>query len=130
MAFACIPFLVAVSSKANVITLLTGISHENLNVIHRWVAWMSFALSLLHALPYFIASYKVWPPSNFSWIPGQHTFLRFPLFAPLESHPFTIISAPMFNLMLLARKRSILSESIPLIFLVCGYDGFTRRLAT
>jgi predicted ferric reductase len=58
MAFACLPILVPLAGKANIITLLTGISHEKLNVVHRWVAWMSFVLSLLHALPYFIASYR------------------------------------------------------------------------
>jgi hypothetical protein len=58
MAFACVLILIALARKANIITLLTGISHEKLNVIHIWVAWMSFALSLVHALPYFIASYR------------------------------------------------------------------------
>ncbi|KAK9335245.1 hypothetical protein LIPSTDRAFT_64448 [Lipomyces starkeyi NRRL Y-11557] len=218
MAFACIPILFALAGKANVITLFTGISHERLNVIHRCVAWISFALSLFHALPYFVASYRdygfggyarvkyefymskgpayeysgvpalailfglcvlslpqirnqfyesffavhiclavtyiglcfwhsgnvndswaylyatlaiwlaswlaracwftrplniksqwlsgapatltllhdnvtrieTWPPSDFVWTPGQHAFLRFPSFAPMENHPFTI----------------------------------------
>ena len=56
MAFACVPILVALAGKANVLTLFTGISHEKLNILHRWVAWMSFALSLFHALPYFVGS--------------------------------------------------------------------------
>jgi hypothetical protein len=58
MAFACVPILVALAGKANIVTLLTGISHERLNVLHRWVAWMSFALSLIHAIPYFVASLR------------------------------------------------------------------------
>jgi hypothetical protein len=56
MAFACVPVLVALGGKANIVTLFTGISHEKLNVIHRWVAWMSFGLSLIHSIPFFIAS--------------------------------------------------------------------------
>jgi predicted ferric reductase len=60
MATACIPILVALSGKANVITLFTGISHERLNILHRWVAWICFALSLIHAIPYFIASFRSW----------------------------------------------------------------------
>ncbi|UZJ54737.1 hypothetical protein CBS101457_004057 [Exobasidium rhododendri] len=28
------------------------------------------------------------------WKPGQHVFLRFPTLAPLQSHPFTIITLP------------------------------------
>lgn len=56
MAIACVPILVALSGKANVVTFFTGISHERLNILHRWVAWISFALSLLHSLPYFVGS--------------------------------------------------------------------------
>ena len=46
----------ALSGKANILTLLTGISHEKLNVVHRWVAWMSFGLALAHTVPYFLQS--------------------------------------------------------------------------
>jgi predicted ferric reductase len=56
MAYACTPILVALSQKANIVTLLTGISHERLNVLHRWVAWLSFVLSLIHTIPFFYAS--------------------------------------------------------------------------
>lgn len=58
MAFACTPILIALAGKANLITLLTGIGHEKLNVVHRWVAWMCFALSWIHTIPFFIASYR------------------------------------------------------------------------
>jgi hypothetical protein len=37
MAFACTPKLVALAGKANMVTLFTGIGHEKLNVVHRWV---------------------------------------------------------------------------------------------
>jgi hypothetical protein len=56
MAFACTPILIALAGKANIVTLLTGISHERLNVIHRWVAWMSLVLSGLHGFPFFMQS--------------------------------------------------------------------------
>ena len=57
MAFACTPILIALAGKANVITLLTGVSHEKLNIVHRWVAWMCFGLSVVHTVPFFVASY-------------------------------------------------------------------------
>lgn len=56
MAYACVPILVALAGKANIVTLLTGISHERLNIVHQWVAWMSFVLSLIHTIPFFVAS--------------------------------------------------------------------------
>ncbi|KEF53004.1 uncharacterized protein A1O9_10912 [Exophiala aquamarina CBS 119918] len=53
MAYACTPILIALAGKANVITLITGISHEKLNVIHRWVGWFTLVLSLVHTIPFF-----------------------------------------------------------------------------
>jgi hypothetical protein len=58
MAFACTPILIALAGKANAVTLLTGVSHERLNVIHRWVGWMTLALSLLHTIPFIVAPLK------------------------------------------------------------------------
>ena len=55
MAIACTPILLALAGKANIITVLTGVSHEKLNVIHRWVAWMCFGLSVVHAIPFIVA---------------------------------------------------------------------------
>jgi len=56
MAFACIPILIALAGKANIVTLLTGVSHEKLNILHQWVAWISLVLSLIHTIPFFVAS--------------------------------------------------------------------------
>ena len=55
MAFACTPILIALAGKANVVTLLTGVSHEKLNVIHRWVGWITLVLSLVHTIPFIVA---------------------------------------------------------------------------
>lgn len=55
MATACTPILVALAGKANIITYLTGIGHEQLNVIHRWVGWIVLALSIVHTVPFLVA---------------------------------------------------------------------------
>ena len=55
MAVALTPLIVALSGKANIVTLLTGIGHEKLNIVHRWVAWMAFALSIVHTVPFIVA---------------------------------------------------------------------------
>ena len=54
IAFACTPVLFALSGKANVVTWLTGVGHEKLNVIHRWVAYMCFVLSFVHTVPFLV----------------------------------------------------------------------------
>lgn len=58
MAVALTPLIIALSGKANVITLLTGIGHEKLNVIHRWVSWLCFSLSVVHTVPFIVAPLK------------------------------------------------------------------------
>lgn len=55
MAVACTPLIVALAGKANIATLLTGIGHEKLNTVHRWVAWMCFGLSVTHTVPFIVA---------------------------------------------------------------------------
>jgi Ferric reductase like transmembrane component len=57
MAFAYTPILIALAGKANIVTLLTGVSHEKLNVVHQWTAWMSFGFALAHTIPFFWHSY-------------------------------------------------------------------------
>ncbi|KAH8684246.1 ferric reductase [Tricladium varicosporioides] len=54
MSLALMPFLMMVSSKTNWITLLTGISHEKLQVFHRWISWTMFILALIHTFPFII----------------------------------------------------------------------------
>ncbi|KAL2066525.1 hypothetical protein VTL71DRAFT_2596 [Oculimacula yallundae] len=52
MSLACFPFLIALAGKANIITVLTGVSHEKLNSIHRFLGWISFALAWCHTIPF------------------------------------------------------------------------------
>ena len=65
MAYACVPLLVALAGKANIVTMVTGFSHEKLNVFHQWVAWVSFVLSWIHTIPFFVASLRM------GWARGQ-----------------------------------------------------------
>ena len=55
MAAALTPLLVALGGKVNIVTLLTGISYERLNVIHRWVGWFCLGLSVVHTVPSIVA---------------------------------------------------------------------------
>lgn len=66
MAAACTPLLIALSGKANLISFLTGLGHERLNVVHRWVGWICFALSVAHTIPFLVAPLR----------DGGHTALR------------------------------------------------------
>lgn len=52
------------------------------------------------------------------WKPGQHVYVRFPGIAPLEAHPFTILSLPSHS----GYTRS------RLVLLMRVHKGITRRL--
>lgn len=44
----------ATASKTNWITLVTGVSHEKLQVFHRWTAYAFFVLALMHTFPFIV----------------------------------------------------------------------------
>nr|POE59025.1 ferric/cupric reductase transmembrane component 7 [Quercus suber] len=54
IAIAMMPWIVALSMKANIISMMTGLGHERLNVLHRWLAYICLLLSLIHTIPYYI----------------------------------------------------------------------------
>ena len=58
MALACLPFVLLLGAKANMITALTGIPHEKLNIWHNWVSWAMFVLALIHTFPFVV--FRTW----------------------------------------------------------------------
>lgn len=58
IAVAMMPWIIGLSVKTNLITLMTGIGHERLNVLHRWSAYIFLFLSLVHTVPFYIT--PVW----------------------------------------------------------------------
>ncbi|KAI1336948.1 ferric reductase [Xylariaceae sp. FL0016] len=73
MALACLPFLVILPTKANMIAYLTGVSHERLIVFHNWVGWAMFVLALVHTFPFIVYDMKIgtmhmeWQTDVFYW---------------------------------------------------------------
>ncbi|KAK3941938.1 ferric reductase like transmembrane component-domain-containing protein [Diplogelasinospora grovesii] len=54
IAVAMTPWIIATSTKANLLTLATGIGPERLNVLHRWLGYLCLFLSLIHTIPFYI----------------------------------------------------------------------------
>ncbi|CAK7203765.1 hypothetical protein SEUCBS139899_006512 [Sporothrix eucalyptigena] len=54
MSVALTPWIIATSTKTNLLTLITGIGPERLNVLHRWAGYLCLFLSLVHAIPFYI----------------------------------------------------------------------------
>lgn len=54
IAVAMTPWIIATAMKANILTLVTGIAPDRLNVFHRWAAYLCLLMSLVHMIPFFI----------------------------------------------------------------------------
>lgn len=54
IAIATIPFIYALSMKANWISLVTGVGHERLNVLHRWLGLICLFFSIVHTVPFLV----------------------------------------------------------------------------
>ncbi|KAM5541792.1 hypothetical protein V8D89_004521 [Ganoderma adspersum] len=48
------PFVFVLGTKVNFISMVTGVSHEKLQVYHRWTAWIMYVTSLIHTFPFIV----------------------------------------------------------------------------
>ncbi|KAK3695413.1 ferric reductase like transmembrane component-domain-containing protein [Podospora appendiculata] len=48
------PWIVATSTKTNILAFVTGIGPERLNVFHRWLGYLSLFLALIHTIPFYV----------------------------------------------------------------------------
>ncbi|KAK8040481.1 ferric reductase like transmembrane component [Apiospora marii] len=68
IAVAMTPWIIASSMKTNVLTYITGIGPERLNVFHRWAGYLCLFMSLVHTVPFYVQ--PVWDDG------GMQTFSR------------------------------------------------------
>ncbi|KAJ9155451.1 Ferric reductase transmembrane component 7 [Pleurostoma richardsiae] len=54
IAVAMTPWIIATSTKANVLSFITGIGPERLNVFHRWAGYLCLYLALIHTIPFYV----------------------------------------------------------------------------
>lgn len=48
------PFVLMLGMKANLISLVTGVGHEKLNVLHRWLGFFMAFFAIVHTVPFII----------------------------------------------------------------------------
>ncbi|KAH8199010.1 hypothetical protein TruAng_006839 [Truncatella angustata] len=103
IAVAMTPWIVATSMKANILTWITGIGPERLNVLHRWAGYLCLFLSLVHTVPFYVQ--PVWDDG------GMTTFSRL----------FPEGSGVIYG--------TGIACLVPLIWLCVGSLPFIRRIA-
>ncbi|KAJ5437804.1 uncharacterized protein N7458_008802 [Penicillium daleae] len=75
LAVAMVPWIVALSTKANFISMLTGLGPERLNGLHRWSAYICLFLSLVHMIPFYIT--PIWEDGAMI---NYRTFITLPMY--------------------------------------------------
>jgi predicted ferric reductase len=75
---AMMPWIIGLSMKANFITILTGIGHERLNVLHRWGGYLCLLMALVHTIPFYVQSHR-----------DQDAFATYKLYFTQEYYIFT-----------------------------------------
>ncbi|EKM57469.1 uncharacterized protein PHACADRAFT_251129 [Phanerochaete carnosa HHB-10118-sp] len=56
ISIAIMPFMIAFATKVNYVGIITGASHERLQVFHRWSALLMYITSLLHTFPFIVTN--------------------------------------------------------------------------
>ncbi|KAL6243297.1 hypothetical protein RBB50_009849 [Rhinocladiella similis] len=56
MSVSLIPWCVVLATKTNPVSLMTGIGHDRLIVLHRWTAYLCVVFAIIHAVPYWYQS--------------------------------------------------------------------------
>ncbi|KAB5560270.1 ferric reductase like transmembrane component-domain-containing protein [Coniochaeta sp. 2T2.1] len=64
IAVAMTPWIIVTSMKWNILTVITGIGPERLNVFHRWLSYLCLFLSLIHMIPFYVQ--PVWEDDGMS----------------------------------------------------------------
>lgn len=48
------PFVLMLGMKANLVSLVTGVGHEKLNVLHRWLGYFMGFFAIVHTVPFIV----------------------------------------------------------------------------
>lgn len=66
-ATALVPISIILSGKTNLISQLTGVSYEKLNIYHRWVSTMCCFLGWVHTIPFYIQAVREGGTERLAW---------------------------------------------------------------
>lgn len=75
-ATALVPFLFILSGKTNLISQLTDISYEKLNVYHRWVSVICCLLGWTHTIPFYVQAVREGGRARLAWFQSHEDLFR------------------------------------------------------
>ncbi|KAL2866889.1 ferric reductase like transmembrane component-domain-containing protein [Aspergillus lucknowensis] len=106
IAIALLPFVLALSVKANLISAITGVPHEKLQVFHHWTSYAMFVLALVHTFPFIVYNISIgnmeseWDTSVFYWTGVvallAQTYLTFMSLSPIRNRYYEFFKPTHF----------------------------------
>jgi hypothetical protein len=104
LSLGCMPFVFLTAGKSNFITAVTGVSHEKLQVFHRWISYAFFVTALIHTFPFIVYNIQThqmtmqWDTNMCYWtgvvaIIAQ-AYLTFASFGPLRYVKSSVFGGP------------------------------------
>ncbi|TKA65859.1 hypothetical protein B0A55_07949 [Friedmanniomyces simplex] len=95
LSLGCMPFVFLTAGKSNLITAVTGVSHEKLQVFHRWISYAFFVTALIHTFPFIVYNIRTYQMvmqwnTNFDYWTGvvaliAQAWLTFASISPLRA---------------------------------------------
>jgi NAD(P)H-flavin reductase/DMSO/TMAO reductase YedYZ heme-binding membrane subunit len=67
MAYALTPLSILLSSRESVLSLVTGISYQHFNFLHRWLGYIIFIQAFMHTLGWTIVEARLYQPQPKVW---------------------------------------------------------------
>jgi NAD(P)H-flavin reductase/DMSO/TMAO reductase YedYZ heme-binding membrane subunit len=67
MAYALTPLSILLSSRESVLSLVTGISYQHFNFLHRWLGYIVFIQAFMHTLGWTIVEARLYQPQPKVW---------------------------------------------------------------
>jgi predicted ferric reductase len=134
-ATALVPILIILSGKTNLISQLTGVSYEKLNIYHRWVSIMCCLLGWVHTLPFYIQAVREGGTERLAWFMSHDNMYRngipplvFLTVLTVFSHSY--IRAVWYELWLQVHWVCAVGFYVSLFIHVNGFEGTKYMIAT
>lgn len=105
-----LPILLVLASKRNYISYLTDISHEKLQVFHRWTAFFMFITGAIHAFAFIYKNAKEGTLMD-SWMMGSSWWTGVAMFVPQAWLTFASL-VPIRYIFCLFVSQTALTDSV------------------
>lgn len=95
LAYALTPLSVLLSSRESLLSVLTGLSYQTFNFLHRWLGYIIFVQSALHTVGWCVVQIRLYQPQpsvGLEWV--RQTYIAWGLVAMILLTLLVVLSTP------------------------------------